>query len=47
MDRLINLSKFFLIILFFNINFNHSAAEILIFKNCKSEKYDFEKNDLL
>ena len=45
MDRLKNFSKFFLIILFFNLNLNHSNAEILVFKNCASKDYDFEKND--
>ena len=45
MDRLKNFSKFFLLILFFNINLNHSNAEILVFKNCASKDYDFEKND--
>ena len=45
MDRLKNFSKFFLLILFFNINLNHSNAEILVFKNCVSKDYDFEKND--
>ena len=45
MDRLKNFSKFFLLILFFNLNLNHSNAEILVFKNCASKDYDFEKND--
>ena len=45
MDRLKNFSKFFLLILFFNINLNNSNAEILVFKNCASKDYDFEKND--
>ena len=45
MDRLKNFSKFFLLILFFNINLNDSNAEILVFKNCASKDYDFEKND--
>ena len=45
MDRLKNFIKFFLPILFFSINLNHSIAEILVFKNCTSKDYDFEKNE--
>ena len=34
-----------LIILFLQLSFSSSFAEILIFKNCSSEDYEFEKND--
>ena len=38
------MKKFYLIIIFI-FYFNYSPAEILIFKNCSSKDYDFEKND--
>ena len=38
------MKKFYLIIIFI-FYFNSSPAEILIFKNCSSKDYDFEKND--
>tara|TARA_B100000963_G_scaffold201729_1_gene175641 strand:+ start:121 stop:534 length:414 start_codon:yes stop_codon:yes gene_type:complete len=34
-----------LIILFLQLSFSSSFAEILIFRNCSSDDYEFEKND--
>ena len=33
------------LILFFCIHSNYLIAEILVFKNCKSKNYEFEKNE--
>ena len=33
------------LILFFCVNSNFLFAEILVFKNCKSKNYEFEKNE--
>jgi hypothetical protein len=37
--------KLVLLIFFFQIFFFKLFAEILVFKNCTSKEYDFEKND--
>ena len=37
--------KLILLIFFFQIFFFKLFAEILVFKNCTSKEYDFEKND--
>lgn len=34
-----------LLILFFQLSFSSSFAEILVFKNCINEDYSFEKNE--
>ena len=34
-----------LLILLFQLSFSSSFAEILVFKNCTSEDYEFEKNE--
>ena len=38
------MKKKFIIIFFFLFS-SSLSAEILVFKNCKSEDYDFEKNE--
>ena len=35
----------FLLILLLQLSFSSSFAEILVFKNCTSEDYEFEKNE--
>ena len=35
------------LILFFCIHSNYLIAEILVFKNCKSKNYEFEKNEYI
>tara|TARA_Y100000766_G_scaffold211919_1_gene183511 strand:+ start:1861 stop:2277 length:417 start_codon:yes stop_codon:yes gene_type:complete len=39
------MKNFFFIISFFCIFSSSVSAEILVFKNCKSEDYEFEKNE--
>ena len=36
-----------LLILFFHLSVSHSLADIVVFKNCKSNDYDYEKNEYI